>query len=97
MRYRISKEFGRALDKLSGKELKQALKVLDSVEKADNLLQIGNCKKLVGYENVYRIRIGSRRAFFTLHIEVVGELLFFRYLVSRGQAYDKAIEKKLRK
>lgn len=49
------------------------------------------------YNNVYRIRIGSRRAFFTFHIEVVNDNVFFRYLVSRGQAYDKTMEKALSK
>ena len=34
-------------------------------------------KKLVGYRNVYRIRIGDYRAFFTFHIEIVNDTVFF--------------------
>ncbi|MDD7525686.1 MAG: hypothetical protein SPK22_07425 [Alloprevotella sp.] len=33
---------------------------------------ITDCKKLVGYRNVYRIRIGNYKAFITFHVEIVG-------------------------
>lgn len=96
MRYKLSKDFGRSLERLSGKELRAALAVLDEVERAASLADITDCKKLINYKSVYRIRIGSRRAFFTFHIEILDDVVFFRYLVSRGQAYDKAMEKSLR-
>lgn len=96
MKYRLSKDFGKSLAKLGGKELLSALSMLDEVEQAVSLSDITDCKKLVNYENVYRIRIGNRRAFFTLHVEIVDDEVFFRYLVSRGQAYDKAMETALR-
>ena len=38
---------------------------------AENVKDITDCKKLVGYRNVYRIQIGDYKAFFTLHIEIV--------------------------
>jgi len=96
MRYKLSKDFGRSLERLSGKELRAALAVLDEVERAASLADITDCKKLINYKSVYRIRIGGRRAFFTFHIEILDDVVFFRYLVSRGQAYDKAMEKSLR-
>lgn len=97
MKYRLSKDFGKSLQRLSGKELKSALQMLDEVEGAYCINDITDCKKLVNYDNVYRIRVGSRRAFFTFHVEIVEDELFFRYLVPRGQAYDKLMEKTLRK
>ena len=97
MKYRLSKAFGKSLERLGGKDLKSVIKVLDEVEQADSIYAISDCKKLTGYKNVYRIRIGSRRAFFTFHIEIVDDILFFHYLVSRGQAYDKAMDKALSK
>lgn len=59
--------------------------------RASELSEITNLKKLVSYDNVYRIRIGSRRAFFTFHIEIIDDIIFFRYLVARGQAYNLGV------
>lgn len=97
MKFKISKDFGKSLERLNGKELRSVLSVFDEVEAADSLSDITNCKKLVNYHSVYRIRIGSRRAFFTFHIEWIDGVVFFRFLVARGQAYDKTMEKALRK
>lgn len=97
MKYKLSKDFSKSMERLGGKELRSVLTVLDEVERADDISAITDCRKLVNYDNVYRIRIGNRRAFFTLHVEIVGDLIFFRYLVSRGQAYDKSMERALRK
>ena len=58
---------------------------------------ITDCKKLVGYRNVYRIRIGDYRAFFTFHIEIINDTIIFRYLVPRGEAYDKKAQKELKR
>lgn len=59
--------------------------------------EISDCKKIEGLCNVYRIRIGGRRAFFVLHVEIEGDLIKFEYLVSRGEAYDKKNIEKLRR
>lgn len=96
MRYRLSKDFGKSLSKLNGKELKSVIEAIEEVGGAVSLSDIKNCKKLTSYNNVYRIRIGARRAFFTFHIEIIDDLIIFHYLVSRGQAYDKNMEEKLR-
>ena len=96
MRYRLSKDFGKSLSKLNGKELKSIIEAIEEVGGAVSLSDIKNCKKLTYYNNVYRIRIGARRAFFTFHIEIIDDLIIFHYLVSRGQAYDKNKEEKLR-
>lgn len=96
MKYRLSKDFAKSLEKLGGKELRSALAMLDEVEEANSIHEITDCKKLVNFANVYRIRVGARRAFFTFHVEIIDDIVFFRYLVSRGQAYDKIMEKNLR-
>ncbi len=97
MKYKLSKAFGKSLEHLGGKDLRSVLAVLDEVERANSLYEITDCKKLINFTNVYRIRIGSRRAFFTFHIEIVDDDVYFRYLVSRGQAYDKTTIKALSK
>lgn len=97
MKYKLSKDFGKSLSRLNGKELKSVVDAIDEVEKASSLSDITDCRKLKTYDNVYRIRVGSRRAFFTFHIKIDGDTVVFHYLVSRGQAYDKNMEEKLRK
>lgn len=54
-------------------------------------------KKIESLNSVYRIRIGDRRAFFVLHIEIEEDLVKFEYLVSRGEAYDKKNMERLRR
>ncbi|MBD5356959.1 MAG: hypothetical protein HDR88_08170 [Bacteroides sp.] len=97
MKYILSKDFAKSLQKLNGKELRSVLAVIDEVEAADSVEKITDCKKLVNYNNVYRIRIGNKRAFFTLHIEITNDKVIFHFLVSRGQAYTKAMNKELRR
>ena len=53
-------------------------------------------KKLAGYDFVYRIRIGSYRAFFTFHVHIENDVVMFEYLLPRGEAYDKKNQEKLR-
>ena len=92
-----SKDFIKAVDKLSGKQLSSVLSVIAEVKNAETVNDITDCKKLIGYKRVYRIRIGSLRAFFTIHIEVIGDTVRFEYLVSRGQAYAKKTETELKR
>lgn len=93
---RYSKEFSKAALKLSGKLRKSLVAVIEEVIKASSVEEITDCKKIETLNSVYRIRIGDRRAFFVLHIEIEGEVVFFEYLVSRGEAYDKKNMEKLR-
>lgn len=89
MNVEYSKEFKKSVQKLLGKTLDSVRRVIKEVKNAKSLKDITDCKKLVGYRNVYRIRIGDYRAFFTFHIEIVNDTVFFRYLVPRGEAYGK--------
>src|SRR5574344_1032013 len=92
-----SKDFKKSVKKLSGKMLDSVRRVVAEVKSAENLKDITDCKKLVGYRNVYRIRIGDYRAFFTFHIEIVNDTVFFRYLVPRGEAYGKKTQTELKR
>ena len=93
---RYSKIFTKAVDRLSGKQLKSVLDVIEEVKAKNRLEEVTDCTRLVGYKSIYRIRIGSLRAFLTLHIEIIGSVVHFQFLVSRGQAYTKKTETELR-
>lgn len=97
MKVEYSKSFEKSVRKLSGKILDAVRNVIKEVKQADDIKQITDCKYLVGYKNVYRIRIGDYRAFFTFHIEIIDDVVFFEYFVSRGEAYGKKMEKSLKR
>ena len=89
MNIEYSKDFEKSVKKLSGKMLDSVRGVISEVKNAESIKDITDCKKLVGYRNVYHIRIGDYRAFFTFHVEIINDTVIFRYLVSRGEAYAK--------
>lgn len=64
---------------------------------AQSIEQITDCKKLVDYDFVYRIRVGDYRAFFIFHVHIENDVVKFEYLLSRGEAYDKKNQEKLRR
>ena len=97
MNVEYSKDFEKSVKKLFGKMLGSIRKVITEVKNTENIKEITDCKKLVGYRNVYRIRIGDYRAFFTFHIEIVNDTVIFRYLVSRGEAYAKKMDESLKR
>ena len=92
-----SKSFQKSFDKLSGKMQSSIAKVIAEVKAAGSLEEISDCKKITGFDNVYRIQTGAYRSFFTFHVYIEGNTAKFEYLVSRGQAYDKYILSSLRK
>ena len=97
MKVKLSKSFSKAVERLSGKQIHSVLDVIREVKAAQGIEDITDCSRLVGYHSVYRVRIGSYRAFFTFHIEIIDDVVFFRYLLSRGQAYTKKVEKELKR
>ena len=97
MKVEDSKDFEKAVKKLSGKMLDSVRGVISEVKNAESIKDITDCKKLVGYRNVYRIRIGDYRAFFTFHVEIINDTVIFRYLVSRGEAYAKKMDESLKR
>lgn len=95
MKVEYSKEFEKAVRKLSGKILTSVKKTILEVKAANKVEELTDCEKLTGYDHVYRIRIGSLRAFFILQVK--GDTINFEYLVPRGEAYSKKIQNNLRK
>jgi len=97
MKVDFSREFVKALDKLSGKIYHSIVEAINDVIDARCLDDISNCRKIESLNSVYRIKIGSKRAFFVLHVRIDGDVVQFEYLVSRGEAYDKKNMERLRK
>ncbi len=97
MKVRYSKYFEKAVRKLSGKRLDSVRDMIAEVKAAQDIKEVADCKKLIGYEFVYRIRVGNYRAFFNLHVEVMDGMVTFLYLVPRGQAYAKKVMSNLRR
>lgn len=97
MNIEYSKDFEKSVKKLSGKMLDSVRGVISEVKNTESIKDITDCKKLVGYRNVYRIRIGDYRAFFTFHVEIINDTVIFRYLVSRGEAYAKKMDESLKR
>lgn len=97
MNVEYSKAFVKAVRKLSGKMLDSVRNAIQEVIDAQSINQISDCKKLVDFDYVYRIRIGSYRAFFTFHVYIENDIVMFEYLLPRGEAYDKKNQEKLRR
>lgn len=74
MRVDFSRDFSKSVRKLSGKILQSVIETIDEVKSAQSIDQISNCRKIESLNSVYRIRIGDKRAFFVLHIEIDGDL-----------------------
>ena len=97
MKVEFSSTFIKAARKLSGKMLESLKRTILEVKAAEDIKQITDCKKLVGYSRIYRIRIGDYRAIFTLEIEISGDTILFQFLTSRGEAYGKKIKSELKR
>jgi mRNA-degrading endonuclease RelE of RelBE toxin-antitoxin system len=63
MKVEYSKDFEKSVKKLSGKVLHSIINMIDEVKNASSINDITDCKKIETLNNVYRIRIGSKRAF----------------------------------
>lgn len=96
MKVAFSKSFIKSAEKLSGKVKESLRTAIIEVEQAQSLKDITDCKKLIDFNHVYRIRIGSYRAFFIFHVQIINDTVLFEYLLPRGEAYTKKAEKNLR-
>lgn len=97
MKIEYSKDFVKSVKKLSGKILISVKDAIQEVIDANSIDEITDCKKLVDYDFIYRIRIGSYRAFFVFHVQIKDDTVKFEYLISRGEAYNKKNKENLRK
>jgi mRNA-degrading endonuclease RelE of RelBE toxin-antitoxin system len=76
----FERKFLKNIDDLDEKELKSRIEqIIIGLEKAKNLRQIGNLKKLKGHKSAYRIRIGEYRlGFFFENQKVILNCLLHR-------------------
>lgn len=96
MKVLYSKRFLKSATKLSGKLKDSLQRAILEVKSAQSIDEITDCKKLVTYNSIYRIRIGDYRAFFVCHIEIEDGIVTFELLLPRGQAYAKDVKEILR-
>ena len=94
MNIKVSKEFEKSAKKLSGKYKESLKNVILEIRMANSANDIGNCRKLIGYNTAYRVRMGDYRIFFLL--EIIEQTAYLKYLVCRGEAYSKEYQNKLR-
>ena len=72
MRVEFLRKFSKDLDKLKKPQIQLALiDLIKSLEEADSLASIPHTKKLKGFSNAYRIRIGDYRVGIFIENDVV--------------------------
>ena len=74
MNYRVSKEFEKSAKKLSGKYKESLLLIIKEIKAATSVFEISDCKKLTGFDNIFRIRMGDYRLFF--YIEIRDDVMY---------------------
>jgi mRNA interferase RelE/StbE len=67
----IRKSFQKDALKLSAPTQTQIAKVIDDLSRAKKLSELSSCKKLAGFKNAYRIRMGTYRIGFIFENETV--------------------------
>lgn len=97
MKIVYSKEFIKKSKKITGKNLENLKNTIKEIKKADSIEEIKNYKKIIGYKNSYRIRVGNLRIFFLIEYRTYKNVVFFQYILNRGEAYSKKYMKNLRK
>ena len=62
MKVEFLKSFSKDLDSINSKSVKQSLvRTIEMLEEATDISKLQNIKKLKGFRNAYRIRIGDYR------------------------------------
>ena len=84
MIFQATDQFDKALSKLKNPKLdERILALIEEIEQAIQLNDIQKVKKLKGYKNAYRIRIGDYRLGFLLE----GDTLTFDFVGLRKEFY----------
>ncbi len=84
---RTDKSFVKDIGKINDAKLKENLaEVIESVQKAENLSSIANLKKLTGFKDCYRIKMGNYRI--GLEYTKNHEVILIRFL-DRKDIYKK--------
>ena len=78
------KKFEKDLDKLSHKPTVQnVISLIEEIESVKSLSEIGNVKKMKGYSDAYRIRVGNYR----IGIYVEDETILLARILHRKDIY----------
>ncbi len=86
MKITFDKSFSKSLDKINDKiVLKRIEKVILQCEKASELTQISNLKKMVGFKNYYRIKCGDYR----IGLEIIDQVIDFIIIAHRKDIYNR--------
>ncbi len=77
--------FSKDLDKLRARQVKEAvIRVIEKVESASTLSDISGIKKLSGFKNAYRIRVGNYR----IGVFVDAQVVQFARIAHRKDIYE---------
>ncbi len=72
MKVEFLKKFSKDIDKVSRKKDKELiLDAINLIKESDNLRGFSNIKKLIGFTNAYRLRLGNIRVGIFLENDVV--------------------------
>lgn len=83
MKFQTNKSFERDLKKSPSALISEVLAIYNQVGNAKNLKDISNLKKLSGYKNVYRIRVGEYR----IGLYVEEDTIVFARILPRKEIY----------
>lgn len=84
---KIDKSFQRDIHKIKDQKIKKTLaETIHTVQQAETLSAINNFKKLTGYKDLYRIRLGNYRIGIRLSDDQ--EIILIRFL-HRKEIYQK--------
>ncbi len=84
---RIDKSFQKDVSKINDAKIKQAIvETVQLIQETENLSLVNNLKKLTGYKDLYRIRLGNYRI--GLRHTEDQELIFIRFL-HRKEIYQR--------
>lgn len=95
MNVEYSKQFVKAAYKLTGKYKISLQRIISEVMQANDVADLTNCIKMVGFKNSYRLKMGDYRII--LVFKVVDHVVIFELLLSRGEVYRREHELNLRK
>ena len=79
----ITKSFEKQLKFVPKNIRESAIEVLEALEKAKNVTEIKDLKKLSGYTNYYRIRIGNYR----MGLQIINPKIIVVTILHRGTIY----------
>lgn len=87
MKIRYTKRFGKDLDSIvhDAKLKKRLLLVLEKLQQIDSLAEMNDVRKIQGYEEYYRIRIGDYR----LGVKVTKDWIEMLRFLHRKDIYKK--------